>query len=340
MMMRPVETSRDAAPRRAVLWLLLDLLAFHVAMRLLFEALSSLGPWWRSSVLGREQIRFPYEIPANILAMGAGVLLVLPVLRWVSSRESWGALGLRRANSPGAWASGATIAAVVIGVAALMGLVLPQMTLDVWRKLGIRTGEDLALFVLVVAPIFAALAEEVVYRGFMQSGLQRIHVGWGAVAAIVIFTGGHAYQGILSVLLFVLPGTILFTAARRLDPGLGPLMAAHLIIDVAIFAGFFLCDARPDLHAVACGLALVVSAGTLLATRRAFGALLAETRGWVSTLRGQVLRHLPWVGGFVLGAGAIPMAVQQLRLPVPAMGAVLVLILGGQALRRRRASNA
>lgn len=339
ILMQPVKSDRGAAPRRAVLWLLLDLLAFQVAVRLLFEILISLGPWWRSSVLGREQIRFPFEIPAMILAVGAGVLLVLPAVRMVSSRESWAALGLRRVHGSGAWASGAAIAAVVIGVAALMGLVLPETTLDVWRKLGIRTEAELVLFVLVVAPIFGALTEEVVYRGFMQSGLQRIHVGWGAVAIIVTFAGAHAYQGLVSVLLFVLPGTILFTAARRLDPGLGPLMAAHLIIDVVIFAGFFLCDARPDLRAVACGLTFVVSAATLLVTRRAFRALFAEARGWLSTLRGEVLRHLPWVVGFVLGAGAITIAVQQLRLPVPALGAVMVLLLGVQALRRRRAAN-
>ncbi len=335
MLMRPFETDCDAAPRRAVLWLVLDLLAFHVSVRLLFELLSSLGPWWRSSILGREQIRFAYEIPAITLALVAGVLLVLPVARMVSSRESWAALGLRRVNDPKAWASGVAIASVVIGTAGLMGLVLPELTLDVWRRLGIQTQAELVLFVLVVAPIFAALAEEVVYRGFIQSGLQRVHVGWGAVAAIVTFAGAHAHQGILSVLLFVLPGTILFTAARRLDPGLGPLMAAHLVIDLAIFAGFFLCDARPELRIVVCGIALVSSVGALLATRRAFGSLLAETWRWMSSLRGEVFRHLPWVVGFVLGAGAIVMAVQQTQLPVPVMGAVLVLILGGQALRSR-----
>ncbi len=338
--MRPVKTDRDAAPRRAVLWILLDLLAFQIAVRLMFEVLSGLGPRLRSSVLGREQIRFAYEFPAIIVAMIAGALLVLPALRMVSSRESWAALGLRRVNGPGAWASGVAIASVVIGTAAVMGLVLPATTLDVWRTLGIRTGAELVLFVVVVAPIFGALAEEVVYRGFLQSGLQRIHVGWGAVAVIVTFAGAHAYQGIVSVLLFVLPGTILFTAARRLDPGLGPLMAAHLIIDVVIFAGFFLCDARPELRVVACGLTLVVSAGALLATRRALGAMLAEARGWVSTLRGTALRHLPWVVGFVVGAGVIATAVQQPRLPVPALGAVMVVIVGGQALRRRRASSA
>ena len=179
VMMRPVENDRDAAPRRTVLWLLLDLLAFQVAVRLIFELLSSLGPWWRSSILGREPVRFPFEIPAMIVAVGAGVLLVLPVLRRVSSGDSWAALGLRRTNGREAWAAGAAIAAGVTGSAALLGLVLPETTLDVWRKLGIRTGEELALFVLVVAPVFAALVEEVVYRGFMQSGLQRIHVGWG-----------------------------------------------------------------------------------------------------------------------------------------------------------------
>lgn len=340
MMMRPAQTDPNAAPRRTALWLLLDLLAFHVAVRLLYEILSGLGPWWRSSVLGRDQIRFPFELPSIILAMAAGVLLVLPVLRTVSSRESWAALGLRRSDSPGAWASGAAIAAVAIGGAALMGLVLPETTLGVWRKLGIQAGEDLALFVVVVAPIFAALAEEVVYRGFIQSGLQRIHVGWGAVATIVLFAGAHAYQGISSVLLFVLPVTILFTAARRLDPGLGPLMAAHLIMDVAIFAGFFLCDARPELRIAVCGLALVVSAGTLFATRRVLRALLVETRDWASTLRGQARAHLPWVVGFVLAAAAIGMAVQQPRLPVPALAVVVVLIVGGQALRRRRAARA
>ncbi len=337
--MRPVEPDRDAAPRRTVLWLVADLLAFQVALRLLFELLSGLGPWWRSSVLGREQIRFAFEIPAMIVAMGAAVLLVLPGLRTVSSRESWAALGLRRVNSPRAWASGAAIAAAGIGVAALMGLVLPEMTLQVWRKLGIQTGADLALFVVVVAPIFAALAEEVVYRGFMQSGLQRIHVGWGAVAAIVTFAAAHAHQGIVSVVVFVLPVTILFTAARRLGPGLGPLIAAHLLMDVAIFAGFFLCDARPELRTIGCGLALVVSVGTLLATRRALGALVAEAAALGSTLRGQARRHLPWVVGFVVSAGGIAIAVQQLRVPVPALGAVVVLILGTQALRRRRAAN-
>ena len=49
-------------------------------------------------------------------------------------------------------------------------------------------------------------------------------------------------------------------------------------IDGVIFAGFFLCDARPDLRAVACGLTFVVSAATLLVTRRAFRALFAEAR--------------------------------------------------------------
>jgi len=338
-MMRSAHPHRDAAPRRVVVWLLLDLLAFHAAVRLLFEVLAGLHPWWRRSVLGREQIRFGFELPATIVAMVAGVLVVVPLLRRVSSGESWAALGLRRTSDPRAWASGAAIAGTAIGLAGLMGLVLPETTMDVWRKLGIRTSEDLGLFVLVVAPIFAALAEEVVYRGLMQSSLQRVHVGWGAVAVIVTFAGAHAYQGIVSVLLFVLPGTILFTAARRLDPGLGPLMAAHLIIDIAIFAGFFLCDARPELRIVVCGLALVASAGLLLATRRALGALLDEARGWVPTLRGQVRRHVPWVVGFVLAAGAIAMAIQQLPLPVPALGAIIVLVLGGQALRRRGSTD-
>lgn len=336
-MMRPVQTDRETAPRRTVLWLLLDLLAFHVAVRLLFELLSNLGPWWRSSILERAPIRFAFEIPAMIVAMAAGVLVVLPILRRVSSGESWAALGLRRANDATAWACSGAIAATGIGVAALLGLLLPETTLDVWRKLGIRTEADLILFVFVVAPIFAALAEEVVYRGLLQSGLQRIHVGWGAVAAIVTFAGAQAYQGLLSVVVFVLPVTILFTAARRLDPGLGPLMAAHGIMDAAIFAGFFVCDARPELRGVVCGVALVVCVGVLVATRRGLSALWAETRGWVSTLRGQALRHVPWVVGFVLAAGGIAVVVQQASLPMPALGAILMLVIGGQALTRVRA---
>lgn len=335
--MRRIENDRDVAPRRTVLWILLDLLAFHVALRLLFEVLTALGPWWRSSVLGREQIRFAYEMPAIIVAMPVGVLVVLPMVRWISSRESWSALGLRRVNDSSAWAAGASVAAVAIGIAALVGLALPEMTLDVWRKLGIQTADELVLFVVVVAPIFAALAEEVLYRGFMQSGLQRIHVGWGAVAIIITVAGAHAHQGLLSVLICVLPVTIVFTAARRLDPGLGPLMVAHLVIDVAIFAGFFLCDARPDLHVLVCGVALVVSVATLLVTRMALRALFAETWIWASSLRERALGHIPWVVVFVLGAGAIVVAVQQLPLPVPVLGAVLGLILGGQVLRRRRA---
>lgn len=331
--MRPDETDGGAAPRHTVLWLLLDLLAFHLAVRLSFEILTRFAPWSRASVLGREEIRFPFEVPAMIIAMTLGVLVVLPLLRTVSSRESWANLGLRRTGGAQAWAPGVAIAAFGIGVAALMGLVLPGMTMDVWRKLGIQTVEDLTLFVVVVAPIFAALAEEVLYRGFMQSGLQRVHVGWGAVAVILTFAGAHAYQGLVSVLFFVLPVTILYTAARRLDPGLGPLMAAHLVVDVAIFAGFFLCDARPDLRVIVCGVALVAAAGTVFATRGALRTLLVEARGWLPTLRGSVVRHAPWVLGFVLGAGAMAMAVQRVQLPMPVLAATIAFIVGVQALR-------
>lgn len=336
--MRPPDTDPDMASRRTALWLLLDLLALQASVRLVFEGLSGLHPWWRASVLGRSQIRFGFEMPASIAAIVVGVL-VLPLLRRVSSGEAWAALGLRRTSGAEVWAPAVVLAAVGIGIAALSGLVVPERTLDVWRSLGIETKHELFLFVVVVAPIFAALAEEVVYRGFMQSGLQRIHLGWGAVASIVVCVAAHAHQGAISVLFFVLPVTVLFTSARRLQPGLGPLMAAHLIVDIAIFAGFFLCNARPDLHVVVCGLAFVACITALLVTRRALRALLIETRAWVSTLRGEVAPHIGWVLGFVVGAAAIAVAVQQSRIHMAALAGTVLLIVVGQALRNRRESN-
>ncbi len=336
--MRPVDATPDAAPRRAVLWLLLDFLALQLSVRLMFETLVSLGPWWRSSILGRDQIQFPYEFPAIIVAIVVGVLVVLPLLRRVSSGETAADLGLRGTVDRRAWAAGTSVAAVGVGIAALMGLVLPEMTMEVWRTLGIRSTEDVLLFVFVVAPIFGAVAEEIMYRGFMQRGLQRVHLGWGAIAVIVTFAGAHAHQGIISVMFFVLPLAVLFTAARQLDPSLGPLIVAHLVIDVAIFAGFFVCEVHPQWHAEVCAGALAVSGTALLATAGAFKALLVETRGWMSTLRGQALRHIPWVLAFVIGAGIIVMVVQMSRLPLPLPVAwgVLGAIIVGQALRRRR----
>lgn len=186
---------------------------------------------------------------AGTLSVVAGVA----ALAWSQRRRAapWAELGLGRPPAPVRFAL-VTLGSVVAGwlaaslATALALKVLGLAPMDSSRFAAIAGNTSMLLGMLAISWTTAAIGEELLFRGFLQSRLQALFgAGRGAgVAAVLVqsalFGLAHAYQG---------PTGILTTGAIGLAFGLvvlrtrslWPVMVAHGLVDtvsmLALYAG-------------------------------------------------------------------------------------------------------
>ncbi len=152
---------------------------------------------------------------------------------------------LRRPGFDLGW--GAVVAAGIGGSGLLLYLgarasgfnltVVPESLPDVWWKIP----------VLIAAAIQNSVVEEVIVVGYLLRRLDQL--GWTPMAALVagsLLRGSyHLYQGIGGFVGNVAMGVIFVLLYRRWGR-VGPLVAAHALIDIVAFVGYALLAGRVD----------------------------------------------------------------------------------------------
>jgi membrane protease YdiL (CAAX protease family) len=185
-------------------------------------------PWldlaWQ--VFGILTALVPVALVAHLLAReGAGV-----------GMRSIG-FDLRRPRRDLGW--GALVAAAIGGTGLLLYLaaraadvnltVVPESLPDVWWRVP----------VLIAAAIQNAVLEEVVVVGYLLRRLDRL--GWSPVASLaasaVLRGSYHLYQGIGGFFGNLAMGVVFVLLYRRWGR-VGPLVAAHALIDIVAFVGY------------------------------------------------------------------------------------------------------
>ncbi|WP_344630369.1 CPBP family intramembrane glutamic endopeptidase [Streptomyces glaucosporus] len=152
---------------------------------------------------------------------------------------------LRRPGFDLGW--GAVVAAGIGGSGLLLYLgarasglnltVVPESLPDVWWKIP----------VLIASAIQNSVVEEVIVVGYLLRRLDGL--GWSPVAALAassLLRGSyHLYQGIGGFVGNVAMGVIFVLLYRRWGR-VGPLVAAHALIDIVAFVGYALLAGRVD----------------------------------------------------------------------------------------------
>ncbi|MFH8370069.1 CPBP family intramembrane glutamic endopeptidase [Streptomyces sp. NPDC018031] len=152
---------------------------------------------------------------------------------------------LRRPRFDLAW--GTVIAAAIGGTGLLLYLgaraaggnltVVPENLPDVWWKIP----------VLIVSAVQNSVLEEVIVVGYLLRRLGQL--GWtpaAALAASAVLRGSyHLYQGIGGFFGNLAMGVIFVLLYRRWGR-VGPLVAAHALIDIVAFVGYALLEGRVD----------------------------------------------------------------------------------------------
>ncbi|URN14498.1 CPBP family intramembrane metalloprotease [Streptomyces radiopugnans] len=115
--------------------------------------------------------------------------------------------------------------------------VVPESLPDVWWKIP----------VLIASAIQNSVVEEVIVVGYLLRRLGQL--GWSPVAALAassLLRGSyHLYQGIGGFVGNVVMGVIFVWLYRRWGR-VGPLVAAHALIDIVAFVGYALLAGRVD----------------------------------------------------------------------------------------------
>jgi membrane protease YdiL (CAAX protease family) len=142
---------------------------------------------------------------------------------------------------------GAAVAAGIGGTGLLLYLgaraaganltVVPEALPDVWWKIP----------VLIASAVQNAVLEEVIVVGYLLRRLGQL--GWTPMAALVassVLRGSyHLYQGIGGFFGNVAMGVVFVLLYRRWGR-VGPLVAAHALIDIVAFVGYALLAGRVD----------------------------------------------------------------------------------------------
>ncbi len=113
-----------------------------------------------------------------------------------------------------------------------------QQTLHTLTQLAPTNGRELAAWILLC--IVAGLAEETVFRGYLQrqfTAWSRGAVATGVVLSALLFGAAHGYQGVRNMVLLAVFGA-LFSLLALLRRGLRPGIFAHSWHD--LFAGLVL----------------------------------------------------------------------------------------------------
>lgn len=196
----------------------------------------------------RRNVRVQPEWP---WAAAATACLLLAMLVWLSGRGwSRSTSVFRRFHlrlwrpEPGAW-SGDNLITILGLMGALAGMTVVYVLAGMSRP-----PEDVSAYpttairfsVLLMGPLVAGVVEEMAFRGYMQSHLERIGPTFAIVVTSAVFTLAHASHG-LAYLLAVAPGfflaSIVYGYLALKSGSILPGMALHFLGDLA-FAYFAL----------------------------------------------------------------------------------------------------
>jgi membrane protease YdiL (CAAX protease family) len=177
-------------------------------------------------------------------AVTTGCLLVI-MLVWLSGR-GWprGTSASRRFHlrlwrpEPGAW-SGDNLTTILSLIGAMVGLNVVYVLMGTTRP-----PEDVTVYpttavrfsILLMGPMVAGVVEEMAFRGYMQSHLERIGPTFAIVVTSAAFTLAHATHG-LAYLLAVAPGfflaSMIYGYLALKSGSILPGMALHFAGDLA-----------------------------------------------------------------------------------------------------------
>lgn len=210
----------------------------------------TLGASLAVGLLARERVGGEFltrlAVPAQML-----ILFVLATVLLRRRGERWRSIGLARPHS---WRRVAgLVVAGYLGViclnALLVLLVFPRLGIapPAFGALGVLKGHPwVYVSWLLLAWSSAALGEELQFRGFLWSRLERLFGGgpaaaWATlIAQAGLFGLGHVYQGLGGVLATTCAGLVLgaiFLAGRR---NLVACMVLHGVIDTVSLTALFL----------------------------------------------------------------------------------------------------
>lgn len=196
----------------------------------------------------------PSSGPLAYLVTPLKMLAVVAVIsmRLRARGAAWASLGL-------AWpdAVGRTLARVLLGYLGL-AVIAGVLNVLVFPRLGLAPGSQVAAFAslegdtwkylywLAVAWTSAAIGEELVFRGFLQTRLEALLAGAPAAALLallvqaVIFGFGHGYQGLGGVLLTSAAGLVLGAVRLAGRGNLAACILLHGLIDTISLTAVYL----------------------------------------------------------------------------------------------------
>ncbi len=128
------------------------------------------------------------------------------------------------------WVHAVGLAFLMMGVAFAFERLLPHQETDMEKLL--KMGTAIRVLVAALAVITAPIVEEMVYRGVLYSGIERV---WGRVAGIIAVTFLFAlvhvpqYWGSYAAISAILSLSLVLTALRAFTGKLLPCVATHLV---------------------------------------------------------------------------------------------------------------
>ncbi|ARZ71298.1 membrane protein [Streptomyces albireticuli] len=190
---------------------------------------------------GRPWLDLSWQLFGIATALVPVLLVAHLLLREDPARGGLRTLGLDRSRPGFDLSRGTGLAAAIGGTglffylgaraAGLNLTVVPESLPDVWWKLP----------VLIASAVQNALLEEVVVVGYLLRRLGQL--GWTPVAALAASAGlrgsYHLYQGVGGLLGNMAMGVVFVLLYRRWGR-VGPLVAAHALIDIVAFVGYAL----------------------------------------------------------------------------------------------------
>lgn len=194
----------------------------------------------------RRNVREHPELPWA--AATTGCLLIL-MLVWLSGR-GWprSTSASRRFHlrlwrpEPGAW-SGDNLATILGLISAMVGLTVVYVLMGASRPpqdISAYPTTAIRFSVLLMGPLVAGVVEEMAFRGYMQSHLERIGPTFAIVVTSAVFTLLHISHG-LAYLVTVAPGfflaSVVYGYLAQRSGSILPGMALHFAGDLA-FAYF------------------------------------------------------------------------------------------------------
>ncbi|MFW6092398.1 MAG: CPBP family intramembrane glutamic endopeptidase [Pseudomonadota bacterium] len=179
----------------------------------------------------------------GVLALAPILAMAFPLIAatWFLHREgiTWRRLGFARAMPLGRFVGlslgGAAGIVLIVNFALtplLRSLGAPPIDLAPLAEVIQGDTTNYLLFLVPVAWGSAAFGEELLLRGFVLHRLSLVAgVGWGVVLQAVLFSLGHAYQGVTGMITLFVVGVLFGYLYLRAGRNLWPVIAAHGLID-------------------------------------------------------------------------------------------------------------